>query len=155
NIAREAIGNDPARTGANTSPTPGASPGASPVPTVTPYHGRDLSFTVGSPAYLQTNAAENQSVQDVKTLTVTDQTKTGTTSPVVAQSRANTTQTLFVEDVVAKPTTPLVVPIENRIAMKSTPSEVAKPVVAVMPPFGTLLPVRTQGVIFTLRNNSY
>src|SRR5262249_50888097 len=26
---------------------------------------------------------------------------------------------------------------------------------AVLPPFGTLLPVRTQGVIFTLRNNSY
>jgi len=26
---------------------------------------------------------------------------------------------------------------------------------AVLPPFGTMLPVRTQGVIFTLRNNSY
>ncbi len=43
NIARQAIGNDPARAGANTSPTPSASPGASPVPTVTPYNGRDLS----------------------------------------------------------------------------------------------------------------
>jgi len=27
--------------------------------------------------------------------------------------------------------------------------------VAVLPPFGTMLPVRAQGVIFTLRNNSY
>ncbi len=26
---------------------------------------------------------------------------------------------------------------------------------AVLPPFGTMLPVRTQGVVFTLRNNSY
>jgi len=37
-------------------------------------------------------------------------------------------------------------------AAKARPKVIENP--AVLPPFGTMLPVRTQGVIFTLRNNS-
>ena len=156
NIAREAIGNDTARNGAASSASPSASPGASPAPIITPYDGRNLSYTVGSPAYLQPNATENQSSSEVKTQTDADSTRTGPTSAPVAQSRANTTQTLFVEDPVVKPVAPSAVPlVANRVENKPSVVQSAKTSVAVVPPFGTLLPVRSQGVIFTLRNNSY
>jgi hypothetical protein len=157
NIAREAIGNDTTRSGANPSASPSASPGASPDPTVTRYDGRNLSFTVGSPAYLQTNASENPSKEESKQQTNVESMRSGSAPVSVAQSHANPVQTLFVEDVAAKPLASLVSQNvrANRIERKPSASETAKPPVAVVPPFGTLLPVRSQGVIFTLRNNSY
>lgn len=157
NIAREAIGSDPTRTGAKPSASPSSSPGASPAPTTTPYDGRNMSFTVGSPAYLQTNAAENSSKEESARQASVDSLRAGSTSVPVTQSRANPTQTLFVEEMISKPVTSLVGPsvLASRIEKKAPAIETAKPPIAVVPPFGTLLPVRSQGVIFTLRNNSY
>src|SRR6266545_4996621 len=157
NIAREAIGNDTARSGVNPSPPPSASPGASPAPTVTPYDGRNLSFTVGSPAYLQTNASENSGKEESRQQPSVEPSRAGSSSLPVVQSRANATQTLYVEDAPAKPLAALVSPnaLANRTEKQLPIIETAKAPLAVVPPFGTLLPVRSQGVIFTLRNNSY
>ena len=157
NIAREAIGNDTARNGVNPSASPSASPGASPAPTVNPYDGRNLSFTVGSPAYLQPNAVDKSSKEESRQQTSFEPIRTGSASVPVVQSRANTTQTLFVEDAPPKSVAPLVSPnvLANRTENKLPRIEPKKTPVAVVPPFGTLLPVRSQGIIFTLRNNSY
>jgi len=88
-----------------------------------------------------------------------NQLSNGTTSATqeIAQSRANTTQTLFVEDALPKPdrkTTPINAPTPQIQSKAGSPATI-NITPAVLPPFGTMLPVRTQGVIFTLRNNSY
>ena len=157
NIAREAIGKDTNPNSANPSASPSASPGASPVPTVTQYDGRNLSFTVGSPAYLQSNASENSSKEVMKPQTSVEPMRAGFASVPVVQSRANTTQTLFVEDASAKPLAALASTnaLANRTEKRLATTDTTKVARAVVPPFGTLLPVRSQGVIFTLRNNSY
>jgi len=74
------------------------------------------------------------------------------TNQDLAQPRPNMTQTLFVDNTPPKSdfkTTPTYGTAQslNQTKLAITP--------AVLPPFGTMLPVRTQGVIFTLRNNSY
>lgn len=75
------------------------------------------------------------------------------------QNHANTTNSIYVDDSIATPTPATRTSTaslsqaraENKLALTAT----AKSPPAVLPPFGTMLPVRTQGVIFTLRNNSY
>lgn len=77
------------------------------------------------------------------------------------QSRANQTESLFVDD--ARPTRSLPVPVvqpttlnlnaREKNATSRMPS--ASMPLAPIPPFGTMLPVRTRGVILSVRNNSY
>jgi hypothetical protein len=69
------------------------------------------------------------------------------------QSHANSTESLFVDDAVPK-STPAAA-IQTRRESKALMPVASKPATPTVPPFGTMLPVRTQGVIFTLRNNSY
>jgi hypothetical protein len=76
----------------------------------------------------------------------------------IPQTRANLTQTLFVED---SPLRQLPTPQSTKINPVPTariPEAIKTSTVApaaVLPVFGTMLPVRTRGVIFSLRNNSY
>src|SRR5204862_675794 len=75
------------------------------------------------------------------------------------QSHANPTQTLFIDDAPLKPVSnPHITKLNSTPIEKKTDStKTSKAVLptAVLPVFGTMLPVRTRGVIFTLRNNSY
>jgi cytoskeletal protein RodZ len=157
NIARQAIGND-TDAGGNPNPTP--SPNAS--PTVSPSANanieRSLAFTDNSPAYPHANDAGsvNGNQADLSKAQ-TQQASSMENSAQVQTSHANPTQTLFVEDAPPKPSPATVANTValNRADRKLTPNETVKMPPAVLPPFGTLLPVRTQGVIFSLRNNSY
>src|ERR1043166_8628779 len=74
----------------------------------------------------------------------------------VNPSHANGTQSIFIDDAQVRSST-VSVPITAAALKtdKTSASLIAKPAAPVVPPFGTMLPVRTQGVIFTLRNNSY
>jgi len=74
----------------------------------------------------------------------------------VNQNHANGTQSIFVDEAQAKPS-PIQLPLTTA---SPRPGKINAPLIAkaeapVLPPFGTMLPVRTQGVIFTVRNNSY
>lgn len=154
NIAREAIGNDAATpTAANPTAEPSASPIASPSSSTIP---RMLSFTDNSPAYSQPSEASSPNVNS-------NQANASGTRPqaIVAdpsgpglQTRANPTQTLFVEDLPPRVTSQLAnLNHSQKKAVSIDASKVTAP--AVLPLFGTMLPVRTQSVIFSLRNNSY
>lgn len=158
NITRAALGSDTASPGDNG--TPSATPtlslnSAGSVPLVLP----SLSGTVNPPINEKasdggtTNARTGSASNTAPT---PDQPNSGTNSAAqeLAQSRANTTQSIYVDD--SPPNVPAALPI-NRSSSRIDTKAVTKPVVspAVLPPFGTMLPVRTQGVIFTLRNNSY
>jgi hypothetical protein len=159
NIAREASGNDaadPNKTRANASPNP--SPTQSPAQFL--KDGRSLAYTSN---YSPVNEAVNNNAAngDANQQQTGNQNQTATrsadqlstTSP---QSHANATQSIFVEE--AQPRL-LATSLSNttRSQLRTDKSVIKQPKVtpAVMPPFGTMLPVRTQGVIFTLRNNSY
>ena len=79
-------------------------------------------------------------------------------SAPVLQARANPTQTLFVEDSPPKVATgPQPGNLsQTRLDKKALAQDTSKTnAPAVLPLFGTMLPVRTQGVIFSLRNNSF
>ncbi len=151
NMTRQALGADPTPTPNTTSNN--ASATASPTPTSGTQ--RQLSYTENSPAYSDSVGDDANSNQ---TNTGGTQQTSATPSIHVQQTRANPTQTLFVEDVVLKqspapqsakpsPTPSARIPEAIKIPTK-TPA-------AVLPVFGTMLPVRTRGVIFSLRNNSY
>src|ERR1044072_9692106 len=78
--------------------------------------------------------------------------------PASLQSHANHTQTFFIEDAPLKPATTQITKLNSTPVEKKTDSiKTSKAVlpISVLPVFGTMLPVRTRGVIFTLRNNSY
>ena len=103
NIAREAIGNDAATTTtanqtalANASPIP--SPSSSTIP-------RTLSFTDNSPAYPQPNDAASANANSNQTVESGKQQQAIGSDPSGPglQTRANPTQTLFVEDSPPKP----------------------------------------------------
>jgi hypothetical protein len=151
NIARNASGTDTAN--------PTASPGASPVPSpsVAANNARNLSFTLNSPATEpfndgNTNGSASQQLNNSTVQTPARTSESFTTS--LPQSRANATASIFVDDSVLKsaiqPTSVL-----SRVEKKTAPANSLKPPPTVVPPFGTMLPVRTQGVLFTVRNNSY
>ena len=152
-LARQALGSD--------SPTNNGS--ASPTPTPSPQENSPESTTVGIPSLsgtvYQPKASEDPSTNALtgSTLSTTPgqpNSAANTAAQELAQSRANTTQTIYVGDSPAKaPATTAINQSSLRAGIKPGPKPVVSP--AVLPPFGTMLPVRTQGVIFTLRNNSY
>ena len=165
NIARQAVGADiPAKP--NSALSPGSSPDASPAPSPADNinSGRNLSATLNlglGPATDFGATNNNQDQADANGTQPASQagSRSGvvSTSELIAQSRANGTQSIFVDDSLPKAVTSTsrVEPARPNPLMKSTLAAGAKTPAAVLPPFGTMLPVRTQGVIFTLRNNSY
>ena len=154
NIARQAVGTDaPAP---NNAPSANASSTASPSPSAD--ISRVLSFTDNSPAYSHVNelSSTNRSQNQIRADESQPQSREFSAS--VLQARANPTQTLFVEDSPAKIATG---PqqgnnsqsrLDNQVLAKDI-SKITSP--AVLPLFGTMLPVRTQGVIFSLPINSF
>jgi hypothetical protein len=76
-------------------------------------------------------------------------------SATVTQSHANVTQSIFIEDAQPRLLSTQTISSSRTKASDKSPSDKAKTAPAVLPPFGTMLPVRTQGVIFTVRNNSF
>ncbi len=153
NIAREAVGPD-ATTVRNTA-SANASP--SPSPIAAQHAQRTFSYTDNSPAYAASSDASRGDSNP-------PQSNTGSTtqmpneSTASLQSHANSTQTFFIEDAPLKPATTQITKLNSTPVEKKTDStKTSKAVlpVAVLPVFGTMLPVRTRGVIFTLRNNSY
>ena len=153
NIARQAMGSDQTTGAKASSAAPSTNTSAS-----TSKEGQgSLSFSDNSPAYAHlpdTNRADSKLNEPSSTSTgqVPDQ------SSSLAQSHANPTQTLFVEDLPLKlPSTPQVVKADSSAREKrpeSTKTPNATPA-KVLPVFGTMLPVRTRGVIFSVRTNSY
>ncbi len=158
NIAREASGNDAAnanRVSANASPNP--SPTQSPSQFL--KDGRSLAYTGNSSPVNEainnnaTNGDANQQQTGNQNQAATksiDQLSTTSTS-----SRANTTQSLFVEDAQPRLLATSLNTARSQSRTDKFAIEKGKITPAVLPPFGTMLPVRTQGAIFTLRNNSY
>jgi len=151
-LARQALGSDsPTNNGSTTTPTP------------SPQENSTESTTVGlrslSGTIYQPKASDNQSTNartGSTSSTTPDQPNSGTNTAAQesAQSRANTTQTIYVDDSPVKRTATTAI---NQPSLRADAKPGPRPVVspAVLPPFGTMLPVRTQGVVFTLRNNSY
>jgi len=153
NIARQAMEADQT-TGVTPSPAAPSTNNSAP----TSKEGQDtLSFSDNSPAYAHlTDTKRGDSNTNEPISTSTAQVADQSSSPT--QSHPNPTQTLFVEDLPLKlPSTPQVVKansggMEKRPeATKTSNATPAK----VLPVFGTMLPVRTRGVIFSVRTNSY
>jgi hypothetical protein len=148
NIARNAAGLD-----ANAQPVNSASPVPSPSPSPGPTQDHKINFTGDSPVLDQIGKGGDTDGNSNSQTNAGAQAKTNTSS-VEPESHANPTQSLFVDDVAAK-STPASAPIQINRDLKASAPVTVKPVSPTVPPFGTMLPVRTQGVIFTLRNNSY
>ncbi|HXM34400.1 MAG TPA: hypothetical protein VN920_04395 [Pyrinomonadaceae bacterium] len=154
NIARNASGTDTAK--------PTASPGASPVPSpsMVANNGRNLSFTLNSPVtgpFNDGNTNGNANQQLNNSTLQASQASAVIATTALPQSRANATASIFVDDSVLKP--PIQpqtsTSVSSRVEKKTAPAISLKTPPTVVPPFGTMLPVRTQGVLFTVRNNSY
>lgn len=152
NIAREAMGNDPATS------RPSASPSASPDPSPDMSYRWNYSATTNrgdGPAtdFGKTNTDSNeQSVGVSKSEAKTVEQSIGLT----LQSRANPTQSIFVDDAPPKSVAASQKASNHRLASSDKTASADKSKKAtVLPPFGTMLPVRTQSVILTVRNNSY
>jgi len=160
NIAREAAGSDNARSG-NAVPTPSPNASATPSPSPGTYLRTNYAYTGNtSPVFDQINDLNRDGNQQQNGVGNTQQPRTGdvlTAAPM--QNHANATTSIFVDDATAKSKTPqqtmATAQIESRLKSKPAAVNGVKTPPAVLPPFGTMLPVRTQGVIFTLRNNSY
>ena len=151
NIARNASGTDTA----NPTASPGASP--APSPSMVANNGRNLSFTLNSPAtepFNEGNTNGNTNQQLNNSTVQASQAAAVSATTAQPQSRANATASIFVDDSVLKPA---IQPtsVLSRVEKKTATAISLKTPPAVMPPFGTMLPVRTQGVLFTVRNNSY
>lgn len=161
NIARAANGTDGARAN-NATPTPSPNGSSAPTPSPSPNVRANYSFTGNSsPVWdqINNNGSNGNGNQQQNGSGNQQPQKTGEVSaPERMQNHANSTTSILVDDALVKPTaasqtitTAQMQPrLENRLPV-TTP----KIPPAVLPPFGTMLPVRTQGVIFTLRNNSY
>jgi hypothetical protein len=152
-LARQALGSDSPTNNGSASPTPTPSPQEN-SPESTTVGLRSLSGTIFQPK-ANDNGSTNARTGSTST-TTPDQPNSGTNTAAqeLAQSRANSTQTIYVGDSPAKaPATTAITQPPLRADAKPGPKPVVIP--AVLPPFGTMLPVRTQGVIFTVRNNSY
>jgi cytoskeletal protein RodZ len=153
NIARNASGTDTA----NPTASPAASP--APSPSLVANNGRSLSFTLNSPATEPFNDASTNgnTNQQLNSTVQASQASAVSATTALPQSRANATASIFVDDSVLKLgiQPPPATSISSRVEKKTTPAISLKPPPTVVPPFGTMLPVRTQGVLFTVRNNSY
>src|ERR1700682_1118680 len=160
NIARTAAGADTERSGSpKSTATPTASPVLSPSPAI--IVGRSLSFTGNSSPVNETssNSGSNGNSNHETIISGNQQQRNAPelSGPAVPQARSNTTQSIFVEDSAPKTIAALLkdTPSKSRIETKAAlvhPPALPPPV---LPPCGTMLAIRTQGVIFTLRNNSY
>ena len=154
NLARTASGTDNV---ASSKANPMASPNASPTPPANTGKARDLTFTVNSPVFDRLNNTDagnaNANPQNNQTQIAA---KPEIASQVEPQSRANGTQSIFVDEALLRTTLVSSLP-SSKVAARTekTSGEKASKPLSVLPPFGTMLPVRTQGVIFTLRNDSY
>ncbi len=153
NIARNASGTDTA----NPTASPVASP--APSPSMVANNGRNLSFTLNSKVTEpfndgNTNGNANQQLNNS---TVQASQASAVIATALPQSRANVTASIFVDDSVLKPPIQLqtATSVSSRVEKKTVPAISLKTPPTVLPPFGTMLPVRTQGVLFTARNNSY
>lgn len=157
-IARQASGND---VSAANNAQPNASPNPSPVPSPAQRFAseRSLAFTGNMSPVNETfgNTGGNGDAKEQQRdninqaqLKTTDQ-----TSSTVTQSHANVTQSIFIEDVQPRLLSTQTISSSRSKPSDKLPSDKARTVPAVLPPFGTMLPVRTQGVVFTLRNNSF
>lgn len=152
NIARQAMGADtPSNTtSANAYPRTSAS--------ATPEPPRSLSLSDNSPAYPQLNDASHADSNSTQTSTTLNRPSPDVSS-LTTQGRANQTQTFFVEDLPLNPSpTPTAIstnsnPIEKRPELTKASKVTTTSVV--LPVFGTMLPVRTRGVIFSVRHDSY
>lgn len=157
NIARNASGNDN-----GTARDPNSSPSPNPSPAPSPHqlkNGSNVGFNnTNSPVNerFDENNGGNGNQQQNGDKSQPQQKSTELTLATVNQSHANVTQSIFVDESQVRPTTtqlPLV-PASLKTE-KTTAPLIVKPASPVLPPFGTMLPVRTQGVIFTVRNDSY
>lgn len=152
NIAREAMGRD------QPSTKPSASPNASPsLQNDAAYHW-NYSATVNpgtGPAtdFGTTSTSPNQPPVGTQ---IESKTIERSSTEMTLQSRANPTLSIFVDDA-PKPVDALPKTSSQRLAPVGSIASVEKPVkeATVLPPFGTMLPIRTQAVILTVRNNSY
>jgi hypothetical protein len=148
NIARHAMGADQVGVNANSATgTSASNTEAKPI----------QSFGDNSPAYAHvTDADRNDPTSNEPSSNVNRQGPEQPSSPT--QSNANPIQTLFVEDSPSKAASIPQVVKTNSSANDKKPesaklSNSAGP--ATLPVFGTMLPVRTRGVIFSVRTNSY
>lgn len=142
-MIRSAAGTD-----ANNQPRNSASPAPSPSPGPT----QKVDFTGESPVLGNVGKSGDEN-SDSQTKEGSAQAKTDR-AVVEPQSHANPTQSLFVDDAVPK-STPAPAPVQASRESKPPAPVTIKQAPPTVPPFGTMLPVRTQGVIFTVRNNSY
>lgn len=162
NIARSASGADSVNNNAAPSASPSASALSSPTPPATSRTNYSYTGTTTSPVFeplteATSNGNNNQQTNagSTKTANAAD-----LTASLQVQNHANVTQSIFVGDESAKASslssqTSSMRPIKSSAENKSLIANNIKVTPAVLPPFGTMLPVRTQGVIFTLRNDSY
>jgi cytoskeletal protein RodZ len=153
NIARQAMGADQGTAANASSANTSTSKSTSTSPDAQPT----LNFGDNSPAYAHlTDTKPSDLSSNEPTSTANRQAPEQSSSPT--QSHANPTQTLFVEDLPSKASSiPQVVKTNSSATEKrpeSTKASNATPP-AVLPVFGTMLPVRTRGVIFSVRANSY
>lgn len=159
NLTRQAVGADRTTSNPASSPSPSASPANSPSSGSAGHP--NYSATDKSPAYEQTGTGDynSGSSQSQNAAAQSGQPRIATENAMndSAQSHANVTHTIVVDESLAKPAsaprTPATSQLAGRDEKRTSPK--ANETVAVLPPFGTMLPVRTQGVIFTLRNNAY
>src|ERR1051325_2112809 len=155
NIAREAIGTDPSTL------KPSGSPNPSPRISSEAAYRLKYSATINPGMGPATDFGTNSTSPDQKFVGSTQPgSKTIEESPTATtfQSRANQTESIFVDDT-AKPISALPKPSNlngaSGPANKIAPADKSNKRSTVLPPFGTMLPVRTQTVILTVRNNSY
>jgi hypothetical protein len=152
NIAREAMGTDSATS------RPSASPGASPAPSP------DISYRWNYSA--TTNPGDGPATDFGTTKTDSNEQSVAASKPesktveqslgLTLRSRANPTQSIFIDDAPPKPAAASQRASNHRLASSEKTASADKPKKGtVLPPFGTMLPVRTQSVILTVRNNSY
>lgn len=146
-MVRTAAGTD-----ANTQPRNSASPAPSPAASPGPSQNHKIDFTGESPVLGNVGKDGDTDANSQKEGSA--QTKTGATSVIEPRSHANPTQSLFVDDAAPR-STPAPAPVQTRREPQPRALATIKQAPPTVPPFGTMLPVRTQGVIFTLRNNSY
>jgi hypothetical protein len=154
-MAREASGADTATT---RDPNASASPNPSPTPPPQQYvRGPNLTFTGNtSPArdQMEDDNAKRDGNQQPGNESQT--VKANDLSAPLLQSHANVTQSIYVADFLPRSTIDRSPTSSLRAPDITAPRSLTlQPAPAVLPPFGTMLPVRTQGVIFTARNNSY
>jgi len=154
-LTAEAINLARKEAGLDTNPQPVNSPSQvpSPAPSPGPTEKYKVDFTRNSPVF-ENVGKSGDADSNSQTKEGSAQAKTDASSAIEPQSHANRTQSLFVDDTVPKSSsTPA--PVQTTRELKQPGPATIKPSSPTVPPFGTMLPVRTQGVIFTLRNNSY